>query len=273
MNEFIKVTEQDSPYRDLQKMSVSDLLENINREDQRVPLAVQAVLLEIEKLVSAIVDRMLTGGRLFYIGAGTSGRLGVVDASECPPTFGVPHGMVIGIIAGGENAMFRAVEFAEDSQEDGWQDLLKYEVSSKDVVVGIAASGTTPYVIAALNECRKNGIVTGSITCNPNAPVSKAADFPVEVVVGPEFITGSTRMKSGTAQKLVLNMISTAVMIQLGRVEDNKMVNMQLSNEKLVDRGVKMLMQRIQIQDYEQARQLLLKHGSVKLAAEAWLAD
>lgn len=273
MNEFIKVTEQDSPFRDLQNMSVSDLLENINREDQRVPLAVQAVLPEIEKLVSAIVDRMLTGGRLFYIGAGTSGRLGVVDASECPPTFGVPHGMVIGIIAGGENAMFRAVEFAEDSQEDGWQDLLKYEVSSKDVVVGIAASGTTPYVIAALNECRKNGIVTGSITCNPNAPVSKAADFPVEVVVGPEFITGSTRMKSGTAQKLVLNMISTAVMIQLGRVEDNKMVNMQLSNEKLVDRGVKMLMQRIQIQDYEQARQLLLKHGSVKLAAEAWLAD
>ncbi len=273
MNEFIKVTEQDSPYRDLQKMSVSDLLENINREDQRVPLAVQAVLPEIEKLVSAIVDRMLTGGRLFYIGAGTSGRLGVVDASECPPTFGVPHGMVIGIIAGGENAMFRAVEFAEDSQEDGWQDLLKYEVSSKDVVVGIAASGTTPYVIAALNECRENGIVTGSITCNPNAPVSKAADFPVEVVVGPEFSTGSTRMKSGTAQKLVLNFISTAVMIQLGRVEDNKMVNMQLSNEKLVDRGVKMLMQRIQIQDYEQARQLLLKHGSVKLAAEAWLAD
>lgn len=273
MNEFIKVTEQDSPYRNLQKMSVSDLLENINSEDQRVPLAVQAVLPEIEKLVSAIVDRMLTGGRLFYIGAGTSGRLGVVDASECPPTFGVPHGMVIGIIAGGENAMFRAVEFAEDSQEDGWQDLLKYEVSSKDVVVGIAASGTTPYVIAALNECRKNGIITGSITCNPNAPVSKAADFPVEVVVGPEFITGSTRMKSGTAQKLVLNMISTAVMIQLGRVEDNKMVNMQLSNEKLVDRGVKMLMQRIDIQDYEQARQLLLKHGSVKLAAEAWLED
>lgn len=273
MNEFVKVTEQDSPYRDLQKMSVSDLLENINREDQRVPLAVQAALPDIEKLVSAIVDRMLTGGRLFYIGAGTSGRLGVVDASECPPTFGVPHGMVIGIIAGGENAMFRAVEFAEDSQEDGWQDLLKYAVSSKDVVVGIAASGTTPYVIAALNECRKNGIITGSITCNPNAPVSRAADFPVEVVVGPEFITGSTRMKSGTAQKLVLNMISTAVMIQLGRVEDNKMVNMQLSNEKLVDRGVKMLMQRIDMQDYEQARQLLLKHGSVKLAAEAWLAN
>ena len=267
MNEFVKVTEQDSPYRDLQKMSVSDLLENINREDQRVPLAVQAALPDIEKLVSAIVDRMLTGGRLFYIGAGTSGRLGVVDASECPPTFGVPHGMVIGIIAGGENAMFRAVDFAEDSQEDGWQDLLK------DVVVGIAASGTTPYVIAALNECRKNGIITGSITCNPNAPVSRAADFPVEVVVGPEFITGSTRMKSGTAQKLVLNMISTAVMIQLGRVEDNKMVNMQLSNEKLVDRGVKMLMQRIDMQDYEQARQLLLKHGSVKLAAEAWLAN
>lgn len=273
MNEFVKVTEQDSPYRNLQKMSVSELLENINREDHRVPLAVQAVLPDIEKLVSAIVDRMLSGGRLFYIGAGTSGRLGVVDASECPPTFGVPHGLVIGIIAGGENAMFKAVEFAEDSQQDGWQDLLKFNVSTNDVVVGIAASGTTPYVIAALEMCRQNGIITGSITCNPNAPVSKAADFPVEVVVGPEFITGSTRMKSGTAQKLVLNMISTAVMIQLGRVEDNKMVNMQLSNEKLVDRGVKMLMQRLNIQNYEQARTLLLTHGSVKRAAEAWLSE
>lgn len=269
MEEFKKVTEQDSPYRHLEKMSIRDLLENINKEDQVVPIAVNRAIPDIEKLVSAIVDKMLAGGRLFYIGAGTSGRLGVVDASECPPTYGVPHGLVIGIIAGGDNAMFRAVEFAEDSREDGWQDLLQYQVSSKDVVVGIAASGTTPYVIGALEQCRKNGIVTGSITCNPNAPVSRAADFPVEVVVGPEFVTGSTRMKSGTAQKLVLNMISTSVMIQLGRVEDNKMVNMLLSNEKLVDRGVKMVMQTLSLEDYEHAKNLLLKYGSVKKAVEA----
>jgi N-acetylmuramic acid 6-phosphate etherase len=212
---------------------------------------------------------MLAGGRLFYIGAGTSGRLGVVDASECPPTYGVPHGLVIGIIAGGDNAMFKAVEFAEDSKEDGWYDLQQFDVSEKDVVVGIAASGTTPYVIGALEQCRKAGIVTGSITCNPNAPVSAAADFPIEVVVGPEFVTGSTRMKSGTAQKLVLNMISTSVMIQLGRVEDNKMVNMLLSNEKLVDRGVRMVMQALDLNNYEEAKQLLLTHGSVKKAVEA----
>lgn len=270
MNEFIKVTEQDSKHRHLEKMSILELLQHINQEDQLVPLAVQKAIPSIEKLVLAIVDKMLVGGRLFYIGAGTSGRLGVVDASECPPTYGVPHGLVIGIIAGGEHAMFKAVEFAEDSQEDGWQDLLKYNINSNDVVVGIAASGTTPYVIAALDKCREAGIVTGSITCNPNAPVSNAADFPVEVVVGPEFVTGSTRMKSGTAQKLVLNMISTSVMIQLGRVEDNKMVNMQLTNEKLVDRGVKMLMSQIAIADYEAAKTLLLKHGTVKKAMEAF---
>jgi N-acetylmuramic acid 6-phosphate etherase len=269
MSAFIKVTEKDSEYRHLEKMSIRELLININNEDQVVPIAVQKAIPQIEKLVTAIVDKLLAGGRLFYIGAGTSGRLGVVDASECPPTYGVPHGLVIGIIAGGDNAMFKAVEFAEDSKEDGWYDLQQFDVSEKDVVVGIAASGTTPYVIGALEQCRKAGIVTGSITCNPNAPVSAAADFPIEVVVGPEFVTGSTRMKSGTAQKLVLNMISTSVMIQLGRVEDNKMVNMLLSNEKLVDRGVRMVMQALDLNNYEEAKQLLLTHGSVKKAVEA----
>jgi N-acetylmuramic acid 6-phosphate etherase len=268
MSEFIKVTEKDSEYRHLEKMTIRELLTNINKEDQVVPLAVQKAIPQIEKLVTAIVDKMLAGGRLFYIGAGTSGRLGVVDASECPPTYGVPHGLVIGIIAGGDNAMFKAVEFAEDSKEDGWYDLQQFQVSEKDAVVGIAASGTTPYVIGALEQCRKAGIVTGSITCNPNAPVSAAADFPIEVVVGPEFVTGSTRMKSGTAQKLVLNMISTSVMIQLGRVEDNKMVNMLLSNEKLVDRGVRMVMQALGLQSYDEAKELLLVHGSVKKAVE-----
>jgi len=211
---------------------------------------------------------MLMGGRLFYIGAGTSGRLGIVDASECPPTYGVPYGLVIGIIAGGEKAITNAVEFAEDDKEQGWKDLQAYNVSEKDVVIGIAASGTTPYVIGALEKCRESGIITGSISCNANSPVSAAADFPIEVVVGPEFVTGSTRMKSGTAQKLVLNMISTTVMIQLGRVEDNKMVNMQLTNDKLVDRGTKMLMTNANIGDYNKAKELLLKFGSVKKAVD-----
>jgi N-acetylmuramic acid 6-phosphate etherase len=269
MSEFIRITEKDSEYRHLESMTIRELLTNINNEDQVVPIAVQKAIPQIEKLVTAIVDKMLAGGRLFYIGAGTSGRLGVVDASECPPTYGVPHGLVIGIIAGGDNAMFKAVEFAEDSVEDGWQDLTEFEVTEKDVVVGIAASGTTPYVIGALEECRKAGIVTGSITCNPDAPVSAAADFPIEVVVGPEFVTGSTRMKSGTAQKLVLNMISTSVMIQLGRVEDNKMVNMLLSNEKLIDRGVRMVMKALNLEDYTQAKNLLLKYGSVKKAVDS----
>lgn len=267
---FEKITEQVSNYHHLEKMSVRELLTNINNEDQRVPLAVEKAIPQIEKLVEAIVDKMLTGGRLFYIGAGTSGRLGIVDASECPPTFGIDYGMVIGVIAGGKEAITSSVEFAEDDMMQGWNDLMGHNVSDKDVVVGIAASGTTPYVIGALNECGKRGIVTGSISCNPDSPVSGAAYFPIEVVVGPEFITGSTRMKSGTAQKLVLNMISTSVMIQLGRVEDNKMVNMQLTNEKLVDRGVKMLMERLQLTDYEKAKHLLLYHGSVKNAAESF---
>lgn len=265
---FEKVTEQPSNYRHLEKMTVEEILLHINNEDKSVPLAVEKEITNIEKLVTVIVDNMITGGRLFYIGAGTSGRLGVVDASECPPTYGVPYGLVVGIIAGGDEAILKAVEFAEDSKEQGWLDLEKYNVNEKDVVIGIAASGTTPYVIGALEECRKRGIVTGCITCNPDAPVSKHADFPIEVVVGPEFVTGSTRMKSGTAQKLVLNMISTSIMIQIGRVEDNKMVNMQLSNEKLIDRGVKMLMEKIKLHDYNKAKEILLKYGSVKKAVE-----
>lgn len=273
MSVFMKVTEQASTYRHLEQMSIQALLHNINTEDKIVPNAVEKAIPQIEKLVAAISDKMLAGGRLFYIGAGTSGRLGIVDASECPPTFGVPYGLVIGLIAGGDKAITQAVEFAEDSIEEGWNDLQKHFISDKDVVVGLAASGTTPYVIGALKQCSKRGIITGSISCNPNSPVSEAADFPVEVVVGPEFVTGSTRMKSGTAQKLVLNMISTSIMIQLGRVEDNKMVNMQLSNVKLVDRGVKMVMDGLKLTDYEKAKDLLLKHGSVKKAVEAATAS
>ena len=266
---FEKITEQSSNYRHLEKMTVGDILVNINAEDRTVPEAVEKAIPQIEKLAEVAGDKMLMGGRMFYIGAGTSGRLGIVDASECPPTYGVPYGLVIGIIAGGEKAITTAVEFAEDDKEQGWKDLLEYNVSVKDVVIGIAASGTTPYVIGALEECQKRGIVTGSISCNPDSPVNAAADFPIEVVVGPEFVTGSTRMKSGTAQKLVLNMISTTVMIQLGRVEDNKMVNMQLTNDKLVDRGTKMLMERVKMADYETAKELLLKFGSVKKAADS----
>ena len=266
---FERITEKASHYHNLEKMAVLDILKNINREDQTVPLAVEKAIPMIARLVDAICDRMFSGGRLFYIGAGTSGRLGVVDASECPPTYGVPYGLVIAVIAGGDKAITQAVEFAEDDREQGWKDLQQHAISAKDVVIGIAASGTTPYVIGALETCRKQGIVTGSITNNPGSPLAVIADFPVVAEVGPEFVTGSTRMKSGTSQKLMLNMISTAVMIQLGRVEDNKMVNMQLSNEKLVDRGVKMVMEKKGITDYETARKLLLEHGSVKKAIDA----
>jgi N-acetylmuramic acid 6-phosphate etherase len=266
---FEKITERSSNYRHLEKMTVEEVLVNINAEDKTVPSAVEKAIPQIEKLAEAAIDKMVMGGRMFYLGAGTSGRLGIVDASECPPTFGVSKGLVIGIIAGGEKAITNAVEFAEDDKMQGWKDLAEFNINEKDVVIGIAASGTTPYVIGALEECRKRGIITGSISCNPDSPVSEAADFPIEIVVGPEFVTGSTRMKSGTAQKLVLNMISTAVMIQLGRVEDNKMVNMQLTNDKLVDRGTKMLMERVKMNDYEKAKDLLLKYGSVKKAAES----
>jgi N-acetylmuramic acid 6-phosphate etherase len=265
---FKKITEQPSHYRHLEKMPVKKILANINKEDQTVAKAIKKAIPAIDHLIEAAADKMLMGGRLFYIGAGTSGRMGVLDASECPPTFGVPYGLVIGIIAGGEKAVTTAVEFAEDNVEQGWKDLKEHSIGNKDFVIGIAASGTTPYVIGALEECKRNGISTGSISCNPKSPVSKVADYPIEVVVGPEFVTGSTRMKSGTAQKLVLNMISTSLMIQLGRVEDNKMVNMQLSNDKLVDRGTKMLMNKIKIKDYDKAKELLLKYGSVKKAVD-----
>ena len=251
-------------------MSLHDLLININKEDETVPVAIAKVIPQIEKLVSIITDKMLAGGRLFYMGAGTSGRLGILDASEIPPTFGLPYGLIIGLIAGGEKAIQHAVENAEDSDTNGWYDLELHNINERDVVIGIAASGTTPYVIGAMQECRKRNITTGSISCNPGSPMSEHADFPIEVVVGPEFITGSTRMKSGTAQKLVLNMISTSVMIQIGRVEGNKMVNMQLTNEKLVDRGTKMLMEKSGMKNYEEAKDLLLKNGSVKKAMETF---
>lgn len=263
----MKVTESPSLYRHLEKMSTHELLSNINAEDAKVSVAVAQAIPQIEKLVDAIADKMLAGGRLFYMGAGTSGRLGIVDASECPPTYGVPQGLVIGLIAGGDGAIRKAVEFAEDDTEQGWKDLQEYDISNKDVVIGIAASGRTPYVIGAMQRCRTEGIITGCIVCNNDSGVSAQADFPVEVIVGPEFVTGSTRMKSGTAQKLVLNMISTSVMIKIGRVEDNRMVNMQLSNEKLIERGTKMIMESTGF-DFEKSKELLLKHGSVKQALD-----
>ncbi|MCB4800202.1 N-acetylmuramic acid 6-phosphate etherase [Neotamlana laminarinivorans] len=264
---FIKTTEQDSKYNHLEKMSTKELLENINKEDKTVPLAVEKALPQIEILVNQVVSKLSIGGRLFYIGAGTSGRLGILDASECPPTFGVSPELVIGIIAGGETAIRNAVENAEDSINQGWEDLKKFEITSKDIVIGIAASGTTPYVISALENCNNNNIVTGSISCNANSPLSNAAKYPIEVIVGPEFVTGSSRMKAGTAQKLVLNMITTSTMIKLGRIKDNKMVDMQLSNSKLVDRGTKMIMAELNLPEKE-AKQLLQKYKNVRLAIQ-----
>jgi N-acetylmuramic acid 6-phosphate etherase len=263
-----KTTEADSYYNNLESMSVNDLLRNMNKEDKTVPNAIEKVIPNIEAIVNVIVDKMQKSGRLFYLGAGTSGRLGIVDASECPPTYGIEHGRVIGLIAGGDDAIRKAVEFAEDDINQGWEDLKQYKVNENDVVIGIAASGTTPYVVGALEHCNKNNIVTGCITCNSGSPVAKVSKFPIEVIVGPEFVTGSTRMKSGTAQKLVLNMISTSVMIKLGRVKGNKMIDMQLSNNKLVDRGTKMVMKNTGLEDYEKAKELLLKHGSVRKATE-----
>jgi N-acetylmuramic acid 6-phosphate etherase len=262
-----KTTESDSNYDALEKMSTANLLKNINREDKTVAHSVQEQIPQIEKLVNSIVSKMKLGGRLFYLGAGTSGRLGIVDASECPPTFGVDHDLVIGLMAGGDKAMRKAVEFAEDNTNLGWEDLQSYNINEKDVVIGIAASGATPYVIGALKRCQEEKISTACIVCNSNSPVAAVADFPIEVVVGPEFVTGSTRMKSGTAQKLVLNMISTSVMIQLGKVKGNKMVDMQLSNNKLVDRGVNMIMKELVV-DYDTANKLLEKYGSVRNAVD-----
>ncbi|KGO94793.1 N-acetylmuramic acid 6-phosphate etherase [Flavobacterium subsaxonicum] len=266
---FTRTTEQSSKYEHLEQMSVAQLLENINNEDKSVPFAVERALPQIEALVTKIVGRLKEGGRLFYIGAGTSGRLGVVDASECPPTFGVPFDLVIGLIAGGDAAIRRAVEFAEDDREQAWKDLSEYTINDKDVVIGIAASGTTPYVIGGLEQCNANNIITGCITCNQGSPLAATAQYPIEVVVGPEFVTGSSRMKAGTAQKLVLNMISTAAMIQLGHVKGNKMVDMQLSNHKLVGRGVQMIVDELSIPQ-DEAAALLEEHKNVRKAIQAY---
>lgn len=264
-----RTTEQTSKYNHLEEMSTKQLLTNINAEDTTVPIAVGKAIPKIKALVDAAYERMKAGGRLFYIGAGTSGRLGIVDASECPPTFGVPFDLVIGLIAGGDTAIRKAVEFAEDDEKQGWKDLRAYKISKKDVLIGIAASGSTPYVIGALNEANKAGVLTGCIVCNKGSKIAAAAQFPVEVVVGPEFVTGSTRMKSGTAQKLVLNMISTSLMIKLGRVKGNKMVDMTPTNNKLIKRGARMIAEETKV-TLEQAEKLLQQHGNVRKAVAAF---
>jgi N-acetylmuramic acid 6-phosphate etherase len=264
-HKFRKITEENSLYDNLEHKSVGELVKIINTEDQKVALAVQQVLPQVEKLVERAVKQVSKGGRLFYIGAGTSGRLGILDASECPPTFGVSDDVVIGLIAGGDKAIRKAVEFAEDNTALGWTDLQAYNIHQGDMVIGIAASGTTPYVIGAVETCKSNGIPTGCITCNPESPLSVAVDFPIEVIVGPEVVTGSSRMKAGTAQKMVLNMISTSLMIKLGRIKDHKMVDMQLSNDKLVSRGIKMICDAIDI-DEKTAKSLLEEHQSVRKA-------
>jgi N-acetylmuramic acid 6-phosphate etherase len=266
-----RITESPSNHDHLEQMSTIDLLTNMNLEDQKVAQAVNKQLSAIEAFVEVCYLRMKNGGRLFYIGAGTSGRLGVVDASECPPTFGIDHGIVVGIIAGGDLAIRKAVEFAEDDTEQGWKDLENFAINSNDTVVGIAASGTTPYVLGAITKANENGLLTGGITCNPGSPLTHIVQFPMVPEVGPEFVTGSTRMKSGTAQKLVLNMISTSLMIKLGKVKGNKMVDMQLSNDKLIDRGVKMIMGEIPV-SYEVAAELLKQYGSVRKAVEQFNA-
>jgi N-acetylmuramic acid 6-phosphate etherase len=264
-----RTTEASSRYDNLEKMSTLELLSNINKEDQSVPLAIEKELHAIESFIEACFLRMKNGGRLFYLGAGTSGRLGIVDASECPPTYGVPHGVVVGIIAGGDTAIRKAVEFAEDDTNQGWKDLKEYDINSNDTLVGIAASGSTPYVIGAIEEAKKHNVLTAGISCNPGSPLSFCSDFPITPEVGPEFVTGSTRMKSGTAQKLVLNMISTTLMIKLGHVKGNKMVDMQLSNIKLIDRGVKMILEQIDI-PYDEAEEQLKKLGSVRKVLEQY---
>ena len=266
---FQKITEQNSLHENLDKKSVHDLLIEMNEEDMKVPLAVSRALPQIEELVEKIVERMKRGGRIFYLGAGTSGRLGVLDASEIPPTFGMPSSLVVGLIAGGETALRNPVENAEDDIEKGWQELQERNINQNDTVIGIAASGTTPYVIGALRNARANGILTASVSCNPDSPIAQEAEIKIEAIVGPEFVTGSTRLKSGTAQKLILNMITTITMIKLGRVKGNKMVNMQLSNAKLVDRGARMIVEELGI-DYEQAKNILLIQGSVKKAVDAF---
>ena len=266
---FQKITESESLYDNLDQMSVRELLEGINNEDRKVAIAVGREIPKIEKLVTRIVERMRRGGRLFYIGAGTSGRLGVLDASEIPPTYGMPNTLVIGLIAGGDRALRHPVESAEDDLDKAWEELQQYHINTNDTLVGIAASGTTPYVIGALRKARSEGILTASISCNPDSPMAAEAEIAIEPVVGPEFVTGSTRMKSGTAQKMVLNMITTSTMIKLGRVKGNRMVNMQLTNQKLVDRGTRMIMEELRL-DYEQSKNLLLLHGSVREAIDSY---
>lgn len=269
---FVKISEQSSLYDDLEKKTIHELITGINNEDKKVALAVEKAIPQIERLVSEIIPRMEKGGRIFYMGAGTSGRLGVLDASEIPPTFGMPNTLVIGIIAGGEKALRNPVEKAEDDMQMGWKDLLDHNITDKDTVIGIAASGTTPYVIGALREARKNGILTASISSNPDSPVAQEADIRIEMIVGPEFVTGSSRMKSGTGQKMILNIITTTTMIKLGRVKGNKMVNMQLSNAKLVDRGTRMIVDELGL-EYDTAKNMLLLHGSVKKAIDAYNSD
>ena len=266
---FQKITESESLYDNLDQMSVRELLEGINNEDRKVAIAVGREIPKIEKLVTRIVERMRRGGRLFYIGAGTSGRLGVLDASEIPPTYGMPNTLVIGLIAGGDRALRNPVESAEDDLDKAWEELQQYHINTNDTLVGIAASGTTPYVIGALRKARSEGILTASISCNPDSPMAAEAEIAIEPVVGPEFVTGSTRMKSGTAQKMVLNMITPSTMIKLGRVKGNRMVNMQLTNQKLVDRGTRMIMEELRL-DYEQSKNLLLLHGSVREAIDSY---
>ena len=266
---FVKISEQSSLYNDLEKKSVLEILTDINTEDHKVADAVQKAIPQIEKLVTGIVERMKRGGRIFYMGAGTSGRLGVLDASEIPPTFGMDPSWVIGIIAGGDTALRNPVENAEDDTAQGWKDLQAFNVNEKDTVIGIAASGTTPYVIGALKEARAHGCLTGSISSNPDSPISEAAEVPIEMIVGPEYVTGSSRMKSGTGQKMICNMITTSVMIKMGHVKGNKMVNMQLSNAKLVDRGTRMVVEELGL-PYDEAKRLLLLHGSVKNAVDAY---
>ena len=266
---FQKITESESLYDNLDQMSVRELLEGINNEDRKVAIAVGREIPKIEKLVTRIVERMRRGGRLFYIGAGTSGRLGVLDASEIPPTYGMPNTLVIGLIAVGDRALRNPVESAEDDLDKAWEELQQYHINTNDTLVGIAASGTTPYVIGALRKARSEGILTASISCNPDSPMAAEAEIAIEPIVGPEFVTGSTRMKSGTAQKMVLNMITTSTMIKLGRVKGNRMVNMQLTNQKLVDRGTRMIMEELRL-DYEQSKNLLLLHGSVREAIDSY---
>lgn len=268
-NNFSKITEIESKYDHLEIMSLKEIITNINNEDKTVPEKISEILPAIEKCSLAILNQMQSNGRLFYIGAGTSGRLGIVDASECPPTFGIEHGKVIGLIAGGDSAIRKAVEFAEDDFDAGWNDLLSHNISSNDFLLGIAASGSTPYVVGALKFAKENSIKTGCIVCNHHSALAAYADYPIEIVVGPEFVTGSTRLKCGTAQKLILNMISTSVMIKLGRVKGNRMVDMQLSNNKLVDRGIRMLMLSLNI-DAATAEQLLKKFGNVRAAIDSY---